>query len=133
MPYLSLKISGSVPASLAGEAARLLTAITAERLGKKRELTSVLVEFTPRAQWFIAGDAAEAGGFGTFYLEVTITSGTNTRNEKARYLREAFDAIARLIGNAHPASYVVLHEVPADAWGYGGETQEYRYVKGKAQ
>jgi len=132
MPYLNLKISGGGPASVAGEGARALTAITAGCLGKKRELTSVLVELMPRAQWFIAGDAAEAGGFGTFYLEVKITSGTNTKDEKARYLREAFDALARLIGNAHPASYVVLHEVPADAWGYGGETQEYRYVKGKA-
>jgi 4-oxalocrotonate tautomerase len=132
MPYLNLKIRGDVPESVARNAARALTAITAERLGKKRELTSVLIESVPRTQWFIAGDAVDAGGFVTFYLEVKITGGTNTKDEKARYLREAFEALAALVGKAHPVSYVVLHELPADAWGYAGETQESRYLKGRA-
>lgn len=131
MPYLNLKISGDASPAVADRAARVLTALTADHLGKKHELTSVLVEFAPRAQWFIAGGAAEAGGFATFYLEVKITAGTNTKDDKARYLREAHAALAALLGNVHPASYVVLHEVPADAWGYAGETQEARYVRGR--
>lgn len=69
----------------------------------------MLTTFVPRTQWFIAGDAANVGEFTTFYLEIKITNGTNTRDEKARYLREVFEAIGALVGNAHPASYVVLH------------------------
>lgn len=131
MPYLNLKISGAVSEAAIRDAARVLTEVTAERLGKKRELTSVLVEFVPRTQWFIAGEAAEEGEFTTFYLDVKITSGTNNKDEKAAYLRQAFEGVAALLGKVHPASYVVLHELPADAWGYAGETQEFRYAKGK--
>ncbi len=36
-----------------------------------------------------------------------------------------------ILGELHPASYVVIMDVPADSWGYEGATQEYRYIKGK--
>ncbi len=35
------------------------------------------------------------------------------------------------MGRLNPASYIVVQDVRADAWGYAGETQEYRYIKGK--
>lgn len=132
MPYLNLKLSDGVTPSAAERVALGLTGLTAEYLGKRRELTSVLVESVPRAQWYVGGEAAEAGGAVTFYLEVKITRGTNTKDEKARYLRAVFDTLTTLLGNVHPTSYIVLHEVPADAWGYAGHTQEYRYVRGKS-
>ncbi len=131
MPYLNLKISGDVSESMAEQAAQALTALTTTCLGKAPQVTSVLIEFIPRAQWFIAGDAVGTSGFVTFYLDVKITSGTNTKDQKTQYVRQAYDTIVALIGNTHPASYVALHELPADAWGYAGETQEFRYVKGR--
>ncbi|MFI5339785.1 MAG: hypothetical protein ACHQ7N_08100 [Candidatus Methylomirabilales bacterium] len=36
-----------------------------------------------------------------------------------------------IVGNLAPASYIVIHEVHADAWGYQGQTQEFRYINGK--
>lgn len=131
MPYLNLRLAAQPSDALAKAAAQALNAATAGILGKRPEVTSVLVEFVPGAQWFVAGEAAEAGGFATFHLDIKITAGTNTKDEKAAYVREVFRAMETLLGNVHPASYVVLHELPADAWGYGGETQEYRYVKGR--
>ena len=38
----------------------------------------------------------------------------------------------KIVGDLAPASYIVIHEVHADAWGYQGQTQEFRYIQGKA-
>lgn len=35
------------------------------------------------------------------------------------------------LGSVHPESYVLVHEVPAAAYGYGGVTQEHRYIAGR--
>lgn len=126
MPYLNLKLGVEPVEGLAGRAASMLATITAERLGKQRALTSVLVEFAPRAQWFVGG--ARAVEFATFYLDIKITEGTNTKTEKSLFQREAFAAMESLLGPVHPASYIVIHDVRADSWGYSGQTQEHRHV-----
>jgi 4-oxalocrotonate tautomerase len=57
--------------------------------------------------------------------------GTNTKDEKALYLTEVFAFMRRALGNLHEESYVLVNEVPADAYGFGGLTQEHRYVASK--
>ena len=37
-----------------------------------------------------------------------------------------------LLGRLDVASYVIVRDVRADAWGYQGRTQEFRYIQGKA-
>ncbi len=66
----------------------------------------------------------------SFFLEVRVTEGTNTSDEKADYVHRVFTALEQVLGPLHPASYVVIHEVRADAWGYQGATQAYRYGDG---
>jgi len=63
---------------------------------------------------------------------IKVTDGTNTKDEKAVYVSRAFSAIEAIIGPLALASYIVIHDVRGDAWGYQGQTQEFRYVKGKA-
>ncbi len=60
-----------------------------------------------------------------------MTEGTNTKDEKAAYVEKVFAAMTAALGELHPASYVVVHDVGADSWGYGGRTQEFRYVRGQ--
>jgi 4-oxalocrotonate tautomerase len=60
-----------------------------------------------------------------------VVDGTNTKDEKARYVKECFEAFDRLLGNLHPESYIYVHDVRAEAYGFGGQTQEYRYIKAK--
>jgi 4-oxalocrotonate tautomerase len=80
----------------------------------------------------IGGGAGEVSVSASgFFLEVKVTAGTNIKNEKARYIAAVFEALQSLLGNLHPACYIVIHEVPADAWGYQGQTQEARYIHGK--
>ncbi len=132
MPYLNAKISGSQSVDITSKVASVLADLTVEALKKKRELTSIAVEFVPPTQWFVGGPSVAAQSAATFYLDIKVTEGTNTKDEKAVYVLKVFTAMEALLGKLHPASYIVIHEVRADAWGYQGSTQEFRYIKGKA-
>ena len=130
MPYLHLNLSSEPSPEVAAGAAEVLTKLTAELLGKKPELTAVAITATPPGRWFIGARAVPASQ-PSFYLDIKVTEGTNTKNEKARYVQAVFEAMGKLPGELAPASYVVIDEVHADAWGYSGQTQEFRYIKGK--
>ena len=39
--------------------------------------------------------------------------------------------MSELLGSIHNESYVYIEEVKADSYGYGGKTQEFRYIKSK--
>jgi 4-oxalocrotonate tautomerase len=72
-----------------------------------------------------------AHGRSSFFLEVRITDGTNTKAEKAAYVAAVFRAMGELLGSLHAESYVHVHDVRADAYGYGGLTQEHRFIAGR--
>ncbi len=131
MPYLNLKLTISQSAETSAAMAELLTDLTTTVLNKKRALTSVAVEYINAEHWFLGAESIASQPTATCYLEVKITEGTNSKDEKAAYVEKVFAGIEANIGPLHPASYIVLHEVRADAWGYQGATQESRYIKGK--
>ena len=131
MPYLNAKICGIPSQELSTKIALVLTDLTAEVLKKKRELTAVAVEYVAAEGWFIGGAPLSDKPHRSFYLDIKVTEGTNTKDEKALYVSRVFAAIEALVGVLAPASYIVIHEVPADAWGYQRQTQEFRYISGK--
>lgn len=131
MPYLNIKISGTRTQADSARVAALLTDLTAEVLGKKRELTSVAVEWISPEHWFVAQAPVSEQGVATCFLDIKITEGTNSKDQKAAYVAQVFEKLEAMLGPLHPASYVVIDEVRADAWGYQGLTQEHRYIHGK--
>ena len=132
MPYLKLKLSAAESVETTEKIAVVLTELTADILKKKRELTAVEIEFISPQRWFIGGVSLQEQNATSFYLDIKVTEGTNTKDEKARYVGQVFSSIESIIGPLATASYVVIEEVNADAWGYQGQTQEFRYIKGKA-
>lgn len=132
MPYLSVKLSPPPAPEMADQLALALTELTAGILRKKSELTAIAVEHISSGLWFIGGKPLALQGAATFYLDIKVTEGTNTKDEKAAYIKAVFSMAESLLGRLHPTSYIVIHEVRADAWGYGGSTQEFRYIAGKA-
>jgi 4-oxalocrotonate tautomerase len=132
MPYLNVKICAPQSVETTNKVATFLTELTAGILHKKKELTSVEIEYSPAQQWFIGGSSLASQGVATFYLDIKVTEGTNTKNEKADYIKKVFAEFEAVLGKINPASYIVIHEVRADSWGYAGESQEFRYVQGKS-
>ena len=132
MPILNVKICAAPSQDTSSKIAAVLTDLTVDILKKKRELTAVAIEYISPSEWFVAGAALASQTHHTFYLDIKVTEGTNTKDEKAVYISRAFSAIEAIIGPLALASYIVIHDVRGDAWGYQGQTQEFRYVKGKA-
>jgi len=129
MPYISVKVAGNRSDQTASQIAAAVLENTSAILNKKKELTSVSVEFVEPQHWFIAGERCGSGT--SFYLDIKITEGTNTKDQKALYVNRMFAAMESLLGTLHPASYIVVQDVRGDSWGYQGQTQEYRYIQGK--
>ena len=127
MPHLNLHISGRPDPELGLEAARAVTELTRDILGKQPELTAVEVHFLPHEQWIIGNAPLSQLGRNAFHLDITITDETNTKQEKARYLQQVYARLAELIGHVHEKSYIHVCDVRAAAYGYGGLSQEYRY------
>ena len=124
MPFLNLKIAA--PDLAPGQVRKLHADLTEQMgriLGKKTELTAVFIEHVPLTGWAIgAADVPLAA-----HLDVNVTAGTNDELQKARFLAEAHDLLKMTLGEGLPlATYVVIREVPANAWGYSGLSQEQR-------
>jgi 4-oxalocrotonate tautomerase len=123
MPTLKLKISPLQNPQQYASLARALTRITAQHLGKRAEVTAVLIEDLPSAQWFVAGREVQRP---TALLEISITQGTNTPPEKEAFIEAAYAELQRQLAGAgalEEASYVIVRELPATDWGYDGVTQ----------
>jgi 4-oxalocrotonate tautomerase len=116
-------------AELRGQVAELARSLGAKVLGKDPNVTAVLVEEADRDGWFVAGERPALSGKSAFWLDIKITAGTNTKSDTTTFVREAFDGMERLIGPLHPESYVFVHAVDGDAYGYGRRTQNGRWAE----
>lgn len=128
MPYLRVRIASANTTITSQQIATNLTQLAVDVLGKDAAVAAVDVKFTDPSDWFVGGKSLPQLNQTSFYVEIKITEATNTRDQKAAFVKQVFDTFAKLYGNVTPTSYVVLHDVASDAWGYGGKTQEYRYI-----
>ncbi|MEJ8839480.1 tautomerase family protein [Ramlibacter sp. AN1133] len=123
MPTLQLKITPPQSTERLSLLARRLTDLSTEVLGKRREVTAVVIEELWPGRWFIGGrNPREA----TAMLEIRVTEGTNSVEEKEDFVAAAWEELQQQLGPLEEASYVVVQEVPATDWGYGGRTQAAR-------
>ncbi len=128
MPMITVRTVSPDPTDRRAEIAALASRLAADHLGKDPAVTAVLVESADPAGWFVAGERPAAAGLSAFWLDIKITAGTNTKGETAAFVRAAFDGMAALLGPLHEESYVLVHAVDGDAYGYGGRTQNARWA-----
>ena len=127
MPILTVKIAAQRSDALTDTVAAMLAEHTSTILGKKPEVTAIAITYVDPRDWIIAGRSLQKHGKSSFALEIKITDETNTKDEKKRYIRAVFDGFAKILGDIHEESYIHVHDVRAAAYGYGGQTQEFRY------
>ena len=126
MPTLQLKVSPLQNPCRYRALASALTDLTALHLGKRPEVTAVMIDDVPAARWHVGGGDVQRP---TAFLEISITAGTNTGQEKAAFIAAAFAELEHQLGAGKPlesASYVIVRELPVSDWGYGGQTQAQR-------
>ena len=128
MPIIELKVSGQEDPALAQELANEISRLTKEVLKKKPEVTVVTISFVPVYLWFVNSVSLAELKTKSFHLNIKISDSTNLKVDKADYIAAVHKSLTSLLGNIHPVSYVAIHEMKADAYGYEGLTIEYKYI-----
>jgi 4-oxalocrotonate tautomerase len=127
MPILNVKISAKRSPEMTRSIANILLDLTSRILHKDPQVTSIAIEYVDPEDWIVAGKSLAEHGKSSIYFDVKITDETNTKLEKAEYIRQAFKAFSEFLGDLHEESYIYVQDVRATSYGYGGKTQEYRF------
>jgi 4-oxalocrotonate tautomerase len=128
MPILTVKLAPLPSGPVQQRLAEALTALTVDTLEKRETVTAVVFEPVPAAHWWIGGAPVQQP---TAMLEIRVTAGTNTAEQKARFIEAADAVLQRHLaphGALAEASYIVVHELPSTDWGYDGLTQRERQL-----
>ncbi len=131
MPFINITHSGSKLTEeqregLFKETTRLMN----EVMHKKEELTSVRIDNYEAGDWAIGSKRMSMSSSSAVYMDIKVTQGTNTAEEKSEMIRQSTLMLKEIIGPVAEASYVVIHEVAGDSWGYNGLTQLARAQMG---
>jgi 4-oxalocrotonate tautomerase len=119
--------------SLKAEIAAAVSEHTAAILRKDPKVTAVIVKSVDAADWFAAGSSLAEQNLASYWIDVHVSEGTNTKDEKAAYLAALFKRMGDLLGPLHQETYAHVDEVRGDAYGFAGLTQERRYIAGKLE
>jgi 4-oxalocrotonate tautomerase len=126
MPFVHLELFGARPSEPTLAALRQgLVDLMATTLHKVRTLTVVDIE-VGAASHVGCGDAPLRGHEWTAMLKAHVTADTNSVEEKADFQRSAHALLVLHMGEPAAPLYIVVQEVPATDWGYGGITQAER-------
>jgi len=127
MPIINVKVSATRTPALTTEISEMLLEHTTRILHKKHELTAIAIDYISPDDWIVGGQSLSSQNKKSFYFDIKIVDETNTKAEKAQYIREVFAAVVKILGDLHEESYIYIQDVRPTAYGFGGKTQEYRF------
>jgi 4-oxalocrotonate tautomerase len=130
VPFINIKVAGR-PLDQAQTVALQegITSLMAEVLDKAAPLVSVLVEQVPLTGWSVGAAPLTRAA----QVDALVSAGTNTAIQKAGFIAEVNALLKSVLGaDLADVTYVAIHEIPKDSWGYGGFTQEYRALQREA-
>jgi 4-oxalocrotonate tautomerase len=123
MPFIHVKVAGPLEPAQIAALQEGITALMADVLGKNPSLTAVLVEPAATTGWTVGARSVPRAA----HVDATVSEGTNTPEQKARFIARTNELLREVLGSELPVvTYVVIHSVPQDSWGYGGLTQAQR-------
>ena len=132
MPLITMTYSSPQPThSTKADLAAAISDLTARILRKDPKVTAIIVKAVDATDWFAGGRSLAEQGLASYWLDIHVSEGTNTKDEKAAYLAAMFQRMGELLGPLHPETYLHVDEVRGDAYGFGGLTQERRYITAK--
>lgn len=130
MPHIVVHLSGQSDDAINRRVVQAVAGLTQSVLGKQLPVIAITLQHIPHDRWFIGGRLLSELGQNAFHLDISVTDETNTKAEKARYIKEIYAAFQEILGELHDCSYVHVIDARAAAYGYGGRTQEYRHQHG---
>jgi 4-oxalocrotonate tautomerase len=134
MPLITVSYSTArEKPSLKSDIAAAVSELTAKILHKDPRVTAIIVKSVDAADWFAGGKSLAEQKLASYWIDIHVSEGTNTKDEKAAYLAAVFARMGELLGPLHEETYLYVDEVKGDAYGFGGLTQERRYIASKLE
>ena len=130
MPFVRITtfgrtLSGEEVRSLQDGATKLMVSVMRKPIGG----TAILGEPVNAGGWSIAGEPVSIAA----QVEAMIGVGTNTPDEKARFMAEMMRLLQSVLGSGlRTETYVVFHEFDHESYGRGGLTRAERDRRSKA-
>ena len=126
MPYINIRLGRN----LDNEQRKLLydktTSLMNTVMGKRPEVAVVHIQESESQQWSVNSVPITVKDPIAAYVDIKITDGTNTPEEKAEMISQTIKMLQDIVGNTQEACYVVIDDIPANSWGYNGKTQAAR-------
>ncbi|MFG2650656.1 4-oxalocrotonate tautomerase family protein [Streptomyces sp. NPDC048436] len=131
MPYIRVTVTDTdtdtdtdLPAHVRCTLAEGLTSLAVSALRKSSTRTIVHIDVVPASSYYVDGKALTDGR--DAHVEVSITLGTNSAEEKAAFIAGAGELLTDVLGPLARCG-VALHELHPESYGYNGVTQFDHY------
>ena len=131
MPMITVTLAATPAPELTKHVVTTIGELTARILRKDPKVTAIAVRYHDPADWYVGGHSLAVQKTAGYWLDIKVTDATNTKDEVAAYLKAVHTALGAIMGGVHDESYTLVDEVPAHDYGYGGETQEQRFIAGR--
>lgn len=126
MPYINIRLGTNLDPEQRKQLYEKTTVLMNSVMGKRPEVTVVHIQESAAQQWSTNAMPLKAKEPVGVYVDIKITEGTNTPEEKAEMLSHTVKMLRDAVGTIQEACYVVIDEIPANSWGYNGKTQAAR-------
>jgi 4-oxalocrotonate tautomerase len=126
MPYINIRLSCDLDNEHRKQLYEQTTSLMNSVMGKRREVTVVHIQESEPQQWSVNATPLAAKVPIGVYVEIKVTKGTNSPEEKAGMISQTVTMLQDVVGAIQEACYVVIDDIPADSWGYNGKTQAAR-------
>lgn len=126
MPYINIRLGCKLNEKQREDLNKKTTHYMNTIMGKRREVTVVHIMESEPKEWAINLNQLTKEEPVGAYVDIKVTDGTNTPKEKAEMIYQTVEMLKNVAGTIQEACYVVIHDIPANSWGYNGKTQEER-------
>ncbi len=126
MPYINFRIGNTLENAQRNQLYEKTTSLMKGIMGKRREVTVVHIQESEPHLWATNAVALDTDSPVGAYVDIKVTEGTNTPEEKAEMLSETAKMLKEVVGVVQEACYVLIDDIPANSWGYNGKSQSHR-------
>ena len=126
MPYINIRLGRNLDNKQRKLLYEKTTSLMNTVMGKRPEVAVVNIQESDSKQWSVNSAPITKKDPIAAYVDIKITDGTNTPEEKAEMISQTIKMLQDIVGNTQEACYVVIDDIPANSWGYNGKTQAAR-------
>lgn len=126
MPYINIRVNTNLTNEQKTDLQLETTKLVHEVMGKKKIVTVVHIDESKAGNWSVNGEPLTPDEPVCAYVDIKITEGTNTTEEKSQMLAKTMKMLKHVLSETQLPCYIVIDDVRGDSWGYDGFSQAAR-------